>query len=76
MIRAYILMEITAGHATDMVNLLKGRSEIKGVARVTGPYDVVATIEAVDLNAISETVNDYIHSLTGVIRTTTCVALG
>ena len=75
MIRAYVLMEITAGHAADMVNLLKDRGEINDVARVTGPYDVIAVVEAVDLNAISETVNDYIHSLTGVIRTTTCVTL-
>ena len=75
MIRAYVLMEITAGHATGMVNSLKDRNEIKGIARVTGPYDVIAVVEAADLNAISETVNDYIHSLAGVIRTTSCVTL-
>ena len=75
MVRAYVLMEITAGHAISMVNSMKERDDIKDVARVTGPYDIVAVVEAADLNAISETVNDYIHSLAGIIRTTTCVTL-
>ena len=68
-------MEMMAGHATDLVHSLEGRDEVDDVARVTGPYDVIAVVEAADLNAISEIVSDYVHSLAGVIRTTTCVTL-
>ena len=68
-------METMAGHATDLVRSLEDCGDVPDVARVTGPYDVIAVVEAADLNSISGIVNDYIHSLAGVIRTTTCVTL-
>ena len=65
-----------AGHARNLVNKLSGRREVTDVARVTGPYDVIAVIEAEDVNEISEIVNREIHSQDGVVRTNTCVTLG
>ena len=75
MVRAYVLVEMMAGHARDLVNSLKDREEVQDVARVTGPYDVIVVIEAADVNEISEIVNEEVHSLTGVVRTNTCIAL-
>ena len=75
MLRAYILIEMLAGHSRDLVNTLKERQVAVEVDRVTGPYDVVAIIEATDLNKISEIVSTEIHSLTGVVRTNTCVSM-
>jgi DNA-binding Lrp family transcriptional regulator len=48
---------------------------VKELDRVTGPYDVIAVLEATDINRISDIVADEIHSLPGVVRTTTCVSL-
>ena len=76
MVRAYILIEMMAGHSRNLVNSLKGKKGVKSVSRVTGPYDVLAVLEASDINDISDIVNSEIHSLTGVVRTTTCVTLG
>ena len=75
MVRAFILIEMAAGYSTSLVNSLVGQAGIIGVVRVTGPVDVVATIEAPNIQAISALVNEKIHTLTGVVRTTTCVAL-
>jgi len=76
LVRAYILIEMMAGHSRNLVNSLKGKQGVKSVTRVTGPYDVLIVLEASDINDVSDIVNSEIHSLTGVVRTTTCVTLG
>ena len=76
MVRAFVLIEMAAGHSRELVNLLKGRNGIRSVARVTGPYDVIAEIEAGDIDALSELVTGEIHPQAGVMRTITCVCLG
>lgn len=75
MVRAYVLIEMAAGHSTNLVNLLRGRSDVANAHRVTGPYDVIAVLEAEDLNQINEVVTAEIHHLEGVVRTITCVSL-
>ena len=75
MVRAYILIEMAAGHSRNLVNSLTNQERVRDVVRVTGPYDVIAVLEAEDVDAISETVTEEIHTLPGVVRTTTCVSL-
>ena len=75
MVRAYILIEMAAGHSRSLVNALMGKEGIQDVVRVTGPYDVIAVLEAKDVDEVSDTVNREVHALTGVVRTTTCVSL-
>jgi len=75
MVRAYVLIEMAAGYARELVNLLKGRDGVRSVARVTGPYDVIAELEAGDIDALSELVADEVHSIAGVVRTITCVCI-
>lgn len=76
MVKAYILIEMSAGHSRNLVNALTGRPGVKNVDRVTGPYDAVVVLEAPDINAISEIVAEEIHALQGVVRTLTCVSIG
>jgi DNA-binding Lrp family transcriptional regulator len=76
MVRAYVLIEMAAGHSRELVNTLQGREGVRNVARVTGPYDVIVEIEAADIDAMSELVTDEIHPLAGVMRTITCVCIG
>ena len=75
MVVAYILVEMVAGHSRNLVEALKERSAVTVADRVTGPYDVIITLEAPDINAISNIVADEIHSRPGVVRTTTCISL-
>lgn len=75
MVTAYVLIEMTAGHSKNLVNTLKERKVAKEVDRLTGPYDVVAVLEAPSINEISNIVETEIHTLDGVVRTTTCVSM-
>ena len=74
MVRAFILIEIAAGYSTSVVESLTGQSGIVDV-RVTGPVDVIAVVTAPTIRDVSDLVGESVHTLQGVIRTTTCVAL-
>ena len=76
MVRAYVLIEMVAGHSRDLVNSLQGSEGVVDVARVTGPYDVIAVLTAGDMDEISDIVAREIHSQEGVVRTTTSVSMG
>ena len=76
MVRAYVLIEMTVGKSGILVNNLEGRQGISDVTRVTGPYDVMVIVKARDVEQVSDIVADSIHTLDGVVRTTTCVSVG
>ncbi len=75
MVRAFILIEIAAGYSTAVVESLTGQNGIVDVVRVTGPVDVIAVVTAPTIRDVSDLVGESVHTLQGVIRTTTCVAL-
>jgi DNA-binding Lrp family transcriptional regulator len=69
-VSAFVLVEC-ANLAMDVV---KSLSKIKGVklaCAVAGPYDVIAFVEASDINALNNTILAKVQSLPGVLRTTT-----
>ena len=76
MVRAYVLIEMAAGHSRLLVDSLNGQDGVRDVARVTGPYDVIVVLEAEGVDEISDIVSRRIHSMAGVVRTTTCVSVG
>lgn len=41
---------------------------------VTGPYDIIAAIEVADLDRLGSLMSD-VHSITGIQRTVTCIAV-
>ena len=73
--RAFILIETSVGHSRRVEELVKGFSEVEAVDVVTGPYDLIAVVNAEDMGSIAELVTGRIHSAGGVVRTTTCVAV-
>ncbi len=74
--QAVILIEIAVGKTKEVAESLKGVPGIQSTFLVTGPYDVIAVIEAPDMRGIGNLVEEKIHSLSGVTRTVTCVAMG
>ena len=75
LIRAYILIEMIAGKTIRLVRTLKSLPYVIDIGKVTGPYDAIVVIEGKDLEEISNTVENEIHPIKGVVRTTTCVSL-
>jgi len=72
---AYILIESLPGKAIELVNIIKEIKGVKTVNLVTGPYDVIAFVEATDLKALGELIVKKIQSTGFVARTLTCITV-
>ena len=73
--RAFILIETVVGRTKEVVTGLSNLAGVKSVDTVTGPYDVIAIIEAGSLNDIGDIVTQQIHPIAGISRTVTCLAV-
>jgi len=73
--KAFVLIETVVGRNKEVVTALKQLEGGESVNTVTGPYDVIATIEGETLNAIGDLVTAKIHPITGISRTVTCLAI-
>ncbi len=73
--RAFILIETAVGKNKEIIRELKQIKGVTSVNYVTGPYDIIAIIEAENLNDIGDIVTRDIHPIAGINRTTTCLAL-
>ena len=74
--KAYILIETEVGKSRDVSNELRSLSGVQNVDAVTGPYDIIAVVEAPDLNAVGDLVTSQIHTIHGIMRTVTCLSVG
>ena len=73
--KAFVLIETVVGRSKEVVTTLKQLEGVKSVDTVTGPYDVIATIEGETLNVIGDLVTAKIHPIAGISRTVTCLAI-
>lgn len=73
---AYLLVETAVGKTRDVASKLKGLKGVESVDVVTGPYDIIAVISAGDMTVVGNLVTGQIHTVPGVVRTVTCVAVG
>jgi DNA-binding Lrp family transcriptional regulator len=73
--KAFILIETSVGKTKEVVSVLKKMKGLKSVDTVTGPYDVIAVIEAENLNDIGDLITGEIHAIAGISRTVTCLAV-
>ena len=72
MVQAYILIQTEVGRAATVAEAI---AEIKGVTLaedVTGPYDVIARVEARTVDELGKLVIAKIQDVPGITRTLTC----
>ena len=74
--KAYLLVETAVGKTRDVATTLQKLDGIETVDVVTGPYDIIAMISADDMTVVGNLVTGHIHTVPGVVRTVTCVAVG
>jgi len=77
-VRAFVLIqtEVEVARTAEVVVALKKQGEeIKSVDRVTGPYDIIALLEAGSLDEIGTIIDSKIQSVAGVYKTITCLAI-
>jgi DNA-binding Lrp family transcriptional regulator len=77
--RGYILIEAEVGHAKGVSDAVQGLNypdaRVIVVDTVTGPYDVIAQMEADDLDKLGRAITEGLQRIEGVQRTTTCLAV-
>ena len=73
--KAFVLIETVVGRNKEVVAALKQLEGVKSVDTVTGPYDVIATIEGETLNVIGDLVTAKIHPIAGISRTVSCLVM-
>ena len=73
--KAFVLIETTVGRTKEVASALSQLKGVKSVDPVTGPYDIIAIIEAGELNDIGDLVTGKIHPISGISRTVTCLAI-
>lgn len=70
--QAYILIQTQVGQAP---NVAKEIREVEGVVEaeeVTGPYDVIARVQAATVEGLGRGVVSRVQQVKGIVRTLTC----
>jgi len=75
MVSAYILIQTEVGKAGQVTGKIRDIEGVVTVDPVTGPYDVVARAEAVDLDVLAKGTVMPMQELEGITRTLTCPIL-
>jgi DNA-binding Lrp family transcriptional regulator len=72
MIAAYILIQTEVGVTGQAAAEVAGIKGVKSAEGVTGPYDVIARVEAANLDELGSLVVGQIQAISGITRTLTC----
>ena len=72
---AYVLIETQAGKTQDVVEALLEMETFTAADKTTGPYDVIAFLDAPDLDSINDVVSGQLHTISGITRFATCLNL-
>ncbi len=72
-IGAYVLVKIAPGKSRAIVAEMSKVEGVKTVHPVTGMFDIIAFLEASDINNLTGTVRMKIQTIGGVLRTHTAI---
>ena len=75
MLRAYVLIQTQAGKVAYVAQALSDLDGVEVAEDITGPYDVIARIQAPGLDQLGRLVASRIQVVDGVTRTLTCTVL-
>ena len=75
MVSAYILVQTEVGKASQVTDQIKALGGVVNADGVTGPYDVIARVEADDLDGLAKKIVMPMQEIEGITRTLTCPVL-
>jgi DNA-binding Lrp family transcriptional regulator len=73
-IAAFVMISVDAKKAVALVRQMKKDPAVRSVLSVTGPYDLIATVEGSSTEALDELLAD-IGTSDGVVRTMSAIVL-
>jgi DNA-binding Lrp family transcriptional regulator len=71
-VAAYVLIQTDVGKAAGVATQLRGVAGVVVADDVTGPYDVIARVEADSIDELGRLVVRHVQSIEGLTRTLTC----
>ena len=71
-VQAYILIQTEVGKAAHVARDIAAISGVTMAEDVTGPYDVIARVEAASVDELGQLVIARIQDVKGITRTLTC----
>lgn len=74
--KGYVLIEAESGRVAEVLAALRAIDGMAAVDAVTGPYDIIATVQTPDPRHIGRLVMNEIHGVEGIKRTVTCMVIG
>ncbi|HWD43821.1 MAG TPA: Lrp/AsnC ligand binding domain-containing protein [Actinomycetota bacterium] len=75
MLSAYVLIETEVGKVAHVSQALATLDGVQLAEDLAGPYDVIANVQAPDLDELGRLVASQVQVLDGVSRTVTCIVL-
>lgn len=72
-IGAYVLLKIAPGKSRSITEEISRIEGVKTANPVTGMFDIIAYVEASDINSLTEIVRGQIQTIEGVRRTHTAI---
>jgi DNA-binding Lrp family transcriptional regulator len=73
--KAYVLIEVAVGKAKIVTTEILKLEGVQTVDVVMGTFDIIAIVNASDISAVASLVTGDIHTIDGVLRTQTCLAV-
>jgi DNA-binding Lrp family transcriptional regulator len=75
MLSAYVLIETEVGKVAHVAQVLSELDGVESAEDLTGPYDVIARVQAPSLDQLGRLVVSRIQVVDGVTRTVTCTVI-
>jgi len=74
-VQAYILIQTEVGKSSDVSSEVRQIAGVTLAEDVTGPYDVIARVEAGNVDDLGGLVLSRIQDIKGITRTLTCTVV-
>ncbi|MEI2732671.1 MAG: Lrp/AsnC ligand binding domain-containing protein [Dermatophilaceae bacterium] len=75
MVQAFILIQTEVGKAAQVAESIRAVAGVSSAEDVTGPYDVIARVEANTVDELGKLVIAKIQDVPGITRTLTCTVV-
>ena len=72
-IGAYVLIKIAPGKSRAITEKIRKVEGVKTAHPVTGMFDIIAFVEAADINKLTDIVRTNIQTIDGILRTHTAI---
>ena len=75
MLSAYVLILTEVGKVAHVARCLRDLDGVQVAEDITGPYDIIARVQASSLDQLGRLVASRVQAVDGVTRTLTCTVI-